>query len=419
MKIDHIRCRVVSHPLPAPLRPAWAPGRTFERTACTLVEITTDEGLTGLGALPHADPIGLHTVSELVAPYILGKDPFAVERISPILRHAARDGGLSLGRRDGPVGHHRPGLQPTGLSPVGRLPGLAAGLCQPGRDLRAGRTDRATAHAARKGLPGRQAADSGGPTSTPTSTSSSGCAPSLATRWTSWPMPTRRTSCPAPARTTFGRLPTRSRWPGRWRNWTCCGWRNPCPATTTSSSSALTARVDLPIAGGELNIGLHEYRQLIERNCYDIIQADAAFSEGVFQLRKVAALAEMAFKPFIPHTWSNGIGLGANLHLAAATPNCPWFEFPVDPPAWTEESRDFMLTEPYTINADGTISVPDAPGFGFKLDQDASVTAPSRVWESDTRRLPDRRGNRLIRFWTQAQESAVGSLHPAVGSQIG
>ena len=91
MKIDHIRCRIVSHPLPAPLRPAWAPGRSFEHTACTLVEVTTDEGLTGLGALPHYDPIGLLTVAELVAPYILGKDPFAVERISPILRHAVGD----------------------------------------------------------------------------------------------------------------------------------------------------------------------------------------------------------------------------------------------------------------------------------------------------------------------------------------
>jgi D-galactarolactone cycloisomerase len=144
------------------------------------------------------------------------------------------------------------------------------------------------------------------------------------------------------------------------------------------------SRVDLPIAGGELNIGLHEYRQLVERNCYDIIQADAAFSEGVFQLRKVAAMAELSFKKFIPHTWSNGIGLGANLHLAAATPNCPWFEFPVDPPAWVEESRDFMLVEPYTIDADGTISVPDAPGFGFKLNREAIDDWTVQTWESSS-----------------------------------
>jgi L-alanine-DL-glutamate epimerase-like enolase superfamily enzyme len=154
------------------------------------------------------------------------------------------------------------------------------------------------------------------------------------------------------------------------------------PRYNLEQLTQLVARVDLPIAGGELNIGLHEYRHLIESNCYDIIQADAAFSEGVFQLRKVAALAEMHYKPFIPHTWSNGIGLGANLHLAASVPNCPWFEFPVDPPAWQEESRDFMLAEPYTINADGTISVPESPGFGFKLNWDAIRESTIEMWES-------------------------------------
>ena len=97
MEIRHICCSVVSYPLPAPLRPSWVPGRTFEHNVCTLVEVTTDEGIAGVGALPHGDPIGLDTVAHLVAPYILGKDPFAIERISPILRHAARDGSYPWG----------------------------------------------------------------------------------------------------------------------------------------------------------------------------------------------------------------------------------------------------------------------------------------------------------------------------------
>lgn len=54
---------------------------------------------------------------------------------------------------------------------------------------------------------------------------------------------------------------------------------------------------------------------------------------GLSQLRKMATLAEVAFKKFILHMWPNGIGLGANLHLAASLPNCPWFAFPVDSPS--------------------------------------------------------------------------------------
>ena len=66
----------------------------------------------------------------------------------------------------------------------------------------------------------------------------------------------------------------------------------PLPRYNLTQLSQLAASVDIPIAGGELNSGLHEYRQLIEQDCYDIVQADACFSEGISQLRKVAALAE-------------------------------------------------------------------------------------------------------------------------------
>jgi D-galactarolactone cycloisomerase len=157
----------------------------------------------------------------------------------------------------------------------------------------------------------------------------------------------------------------------------------PLPRYNYKQLARLAAEVDIPIAGGELNIGLHEYKQLVDLDCYDIIQADAAFSEGISQLRKVASLAELAYKKFIPHTWSNGIGLGANLHLAASLPNCPWFEFPVDPPAWTVESRDFMLAKPYRVDPEGNISVSDFPGLGFVLNEEMIAHHTKGHWQSE------------------------------------
>src|SRR4029077_2984004 len=90
---------------------------------------------------------------------------------------------------------------------------------------------------------------------------------------------------------------------------------------------------NLPIAGGGDNHGLHEFNLLHDRGCYDTLQPDALLSEGVGQMRKVAALAEASGLEVAPHTWGNGIGLMANLHLAAAIPNCPFLEFPDDPPS--------------------------------------------------------------------------------------
>jgi L-alanine-DL-glutamate epimerase-like enolase superfamily enzyme len=82
-------------------------------------------------------------------------------------------------------------------------------------------------------------------------------------------------------------------------------------------------------------------------------------------------MAQAAGLTFAPHTWSNGIGVMANLHLAAAVPNCPYIEFPYDPPNWTLEARDFVLAEPVRIDAEGNVVLPDKPGLGIELDEEA------------------------------------------------
>ena len=74
---------------------------------------------------------------------------------------------------------------------------------------------------------------------------------------------------------------------------------------------------------------------------------------------------------FTPHTWTNGIGLLANLHVAAGVGGGPFIEFPYDPPGWTPERRDFMLGEPVRPGPDGILRVPAAPGLGVVLDETA------------------------------------------------
>jgi AbrB family looped-hinge helix DNA binding protein len=120
----------------------------------------------------------------------------------------------------------------------------------------------------------------------------------------------------------------------------------PLPRFDFDSIARLSAEVDIPIAGGEANAGLHEFKWLIERRCYDILQPDATLSEGIFQLRKVAGMAEAFGLQFVPHTWADGVGMAANLQLAASVPNCGWLEFPHDPPNFTTEAFQALLVEP-------------------------------------------------------------------------
>ena len=73
---------------------------------------------------------------------------------------------------------------------------------------------------------------------------------------------------------------------------------------------------------------------------------------------------------FTPHTWGNGIGLAANLHLVAGTGGAPYLEYPWDPPEWTPARRDFMLQRPIEPDPSGDLVLGDAPGLGIELDED-------------------------------------------------
>lgn len=132
----------------------------------------------------------------------------------------------------------------------------------------------------------------------------------------------------------------------------------------------LCASVDILIAGGENNRGLHEFRWLIERDCYDVIQPEALVSEGIGQLRKIAALAEMHHKLVAPHHGGGGVGLAAHLHLCAAIPNACYLEVFHDPPCMTSEIFQWYLAEPLKIDPDGFVTVPQKPGLGVELDEE-------------------------------------------------
>jgi L-alanine-DL-glutamate epimerase-like enolase superfamily enzyme len=134
---------------------------------------------------------------------------------------------------------------------------------------------------------------------------------------------------------------------------------------------ALRGRTDLRLAAGEMVRGAHEARDLIVRGGIDVIQTDVVLAGGLSGCRRVAALADLHGRMWSPHTWSNGYGLVANLHLALAVSTCPFVEVPYDPPGLAAERRDWLLPEPVHIAADGTVGPPPGPGLGVTPDFDA------------------------------------------------
>jgi len=132
--------------------------------------------------------------------------------------------------------------------------------------------------------------------------------------------------------------------------------------------SRLRAKTDVPIAGGEFNNGLHHFREFVEQDALDVLQPDVLLSSGILKGKLIAGMTELYGLQFAPHTWNDGLGFAANLQLLACTdPN--WCEFPLDPPGWSLETRDFLLDEPIAAE-DGHVTPPDGPGLGVDLDWD-------------------------------------------------
>jgi len=145
------------------------------------------------------------------------------------------------------------------------------------------------------------------------------------------------------------------------------------PLCGTDASGLAALRRDCPVrvAGGEMARGYAELATLAEADALDVYQPDAVLAAGISRARTLAEHVLVKGRMFSPHTWTNGIGLLANLHLTAGVGGGPYLEYPFDPPGWTPARRDFMLAEPVTITSEGDLAVPDRPGLGAILDEDA------------------------------------------------
>jgi len=125
------------------------------------------------------------------------------------------------------------------------------------------------------------------------------------------------------------------------------------------------------IAGGEMTRSLPEVLAALDADAFDVHQPDVVLAVGMVRARTIAELALARNRWFSPHTWTNGIGLLANLHVAAGVGGGPYLEYPYDPPGWTPQRRDFMLAEPVGIDGEGRLAVPGQPGLAITLSDEA------------------------------------------------
>ncbi len=144
----------------------------------------------------------------------------------------------------------------------------------------------------------------------------------------------------------------------------------PLPRFHFDQLAALNSRVELPIAGGENNRGIHEFVEMLQDNVYDVLQPESMVLDGVTMLRKIGVLAEAYGKKIVPHHGGGNIGVIAHLHLVASWPHAPFLELLHDPPIGDYRHRFSIMANAPTVDSEGYIHVPQEPGLGVEIDKD-------------------------------------------------
>lgn len=144
----------------------------------------------------------------------------------------------------------------------------------------------------------------------------------------------------------------------------------------------LRRSTETTIAGGELLGDEHAFRPLFEEGCLDKYQPDATLCGGAQTSLAVARRCQDEGLAFTPHTWTNGIGLAYNAHILAASGFTGPLEWPYDPPGWTPSVRDGVLKQTLKLDEEGRFAVPDAPGLGIRVDEEALSEHGERFYEA-------------------------------------
>lgn len=122
----------------------------------------------------------------------------------------------------------------------------------------------------------------------------------------------------------------------------------------------------VPISGGEVLTRRQSFLPWLSQRAFDIIQPDVTKVGGLSEERRIAWMAQDFGVEFVPHGWNTAVGLAADLHLASAIPNTRFVEYLTGSPFIDE-----IVEQPWRLDADGFLAIPDSPGLGLKLNLDA------------------------------------------------
>jgi galactonate dehydratase len=137
----------------------------------------------------------------------------------------------------------------------------------------------------------------------------------------------------------------------------------------------LRRRSPIPIATGEALYAKFQFNDLVRQQAADIIQPDVCVCGGLMEMKKIAAIAEGHDVVVAPHNPMGPLAGAINLHFAASTTNFLVLEYRAhDKGRWRE-----LVKDPW-VPVDGHLAIPETPGWGLDVNEDALDRYPAITW---------------------------------------
>lgn len=154
----------------------------------------------------------------------------------------------------------------------------------------------------------------------------------------------------------------------------------------------IAAKIHVPIATGERLHTIQEFEMLLARNAVQYVRPDVCLCGGITHAKKIAALAEARYVGVVPHNPLSPVSTAACVQLAACIPNFALQEYPLvegtaraaHVPLGVEAVAAGLVKTTLKVE-EGFIVVPDAPGIGVELAEDAEQRFPFRPRPLKTR----------------------------------
>jgi galactonate dehydratase len=160
----------------------------------------------------------------------------------------------------------------------------------------------------------------------------------------------------------------------------------PVPPENVDVMAEVRRMSPVPIATGERRVTRYEFRELLEKQACHVIQPDLCHCGGIWEAKKIAAMAEVYAMGVAPHNPLGPIANAVALHFDLSTPNFLIQEDMLSDVPWRWE------VVRHSLRSEGGYWLPaDAPGLGIDVDEVAAARHPFRqeVIHSNTVRAHD------------------------------